>query len=59
MNTRPAPPVVSILAFTAAFLCFVFGATSVYENEKILGSVLLIVAVVLVALPVVWTIKDR
>ena len=48
------PPVVGILAFTAAFLGFVFGATLIYEKEEILGAVLLIVAVTLVVLPVIW-----
>ncbi len=59
MSTRPMPPAIGILAFTAAFLCFVFGVTLIYENEKVLGSVLLIVGVALVVLPIIWTIKNR
>jgi len=59
MTTRPTPPVVGILAFVAAFLGFVFGATLIYENEEMLGVVLLIVAVILVVFPVIWTIKTR
>jgi len=57
--TRTMPPVAPILAFAAAFLGFVFGATLVYEDEEMLGAVLLIVAVTLVVLPVIWTVRSR
>jgi hypothetical protein len=59
MATRSTPSVVGILAFTAAFLGFVFGATLISENEEMLGAALLIVAVALVVAPIIWTIKNR
>ncbi len=59
MNTRAMPPVAGILASTVAFLAFVFGAALLYQNEKILGWALVIAAVILVAIPVFWTIKNR
>jgi hypothetical protein len=59
MTIRTVPPAASILALTAAFFGFLFGMTLLYENEKILGLVLLIAAVVLVALTVYWTIKNQ
>jgi len=59
MKTRPIPPVIGALAFAAAFLGFVFGVTLIYENEEMLGAFLLIVAVTLVVLPVIWTLRIR
>lgn len=59
MKTRSMPPVVGMLAFVAAFLGFVFGVTLIYENEEMPGAVLLIVAVTLVVLPIIWTVKTR
>ena len=59
MKTQPLPPAFRILAIAIAFLSFVFGATLIYENQEMPGAVLLIVAVTLVVLPVIWTVKNR
>jgi len=59
MNTRETPPVAWILSLTTAFLSFVFGATLLYENETILGLLLMIFGVILLALPVLLAIENR
>ncbi len=59
IKTKSMPPAVGVLAFAAAFFGFVFGVMFLYEDKETLGAVLLILAVILVALPVIWTIRTR
>lgn len=59
MKMRSTPPTIGMLALAGAFLGFVFGVTFLYEDEEMLGVVVLILAVTFVALPVIWTIRAR
>ena len=59
MKTASLPPVVGLLGAVVVALGIIFGTTLIYENEEILGAILLIATVALVVLVIIWTIKTR
>jgi len=59
MKNEPMPPVIGVLGIVAVVLGILFGATLIYENEEILGVILLIATVALVVLLVIWAVKAR
>jgi len=59
MKTASLPPVVGLLGAVVVVLGIIFGTTLIYENEEILGAILLIATVALVVLVIIWTIKTR
>ncbi len=57
MKRASMPPVIGVLASVAMVLVIIFGVTLIYENEGMLGAILLIAMVALVVLLVIWTIR--
>lgn len=54
---RSPPPVIGALVFTAAFLGIVCGFGLAYDDQEILGAIILGVTVVVCALLIVWGMK--
>ncbi len=56
-RVRSVPPVIGVLVFVALLLGVVSGVTLIYENEEILGAILIIAPVALVVFLVIRAIK--
>ena len=59
MKTASLPPIVGRLGAVAVVLGIIFGTTLIYENEEMLGAILLIATVALVVILIIWTIRTR
>ncbi len=57
--TRSDPPITAVYALVALFLGGVSGMTLLYENERILGAVVLVATAAAVVLLVIWTWRTR